>query len=65
VEHDQSAPGRGPAFHVKSISSYPGSGVSVDIWFAKGVGVIRELQVHHGTYGEERTTLIEFDPARR
>lgn len=65
VERDQSAPGRRPAFHVKSISSYPGSGLAVDIWFARGVGVTRELQVHNGTYGEERTTLIEFDPAPR
>ena len=65
VERDQFAPGRRPAFHIKSISSYPGSGITVDIWFAKDIGVTRELRAHNGTYGEERTTLIEFDQAPR
>jgi hypothetical protein len=57
----------GPAgqntFHIVSISSYPGSGMTVDLWFQKGVGVIREESIHHGTIGEERVRLVRFDPA--
>jgi hypothetical protein len=52
-------------FHVTSISSYPGAGVTADIWFEKGVGVVREDQVHHGTIGERRTRLLRFEPAAR
>jgi len=57
---------RQPAtFHVKSISSYPGSGQTVDIWFEKGTGIVRELDIHHGTIGEERTRLLRFEPPSR
>ncbi len=55
----------GPAFHVTNISGYPGSGMSVDIWFEKGVGIVREEEIHHGTIGEERTRLLRFEPERR
>lgn len=57
----------GPAgqntFHIVSTSSYPGSGMTVDIWFQKGVGIVREEEIHHGTIGETRIRLIHFDPA--
>jgi len=50
-------------FHITSISSYPGSGMTVDIWFIKGVGIVREEEIHHGTIGEERTRLLRFESA--
>jgi hypothetical protein len=61
----QSASGQPATFHLKSISSYPGSGQTVDIWFEKGAGIVRELDIHHGTIGEERTRLVRFEPAPR
>jgi hypothetical protein len=50
-------------FHITSVSSYLGSGMTADTWFEKGVGVIREVEIHHGTIGEDRTRLIRFEPA--
>ena len=50
--HDPAAPGQQNTVHVTNISSYPGSGMTVDIWFEKGVGVVREEEVHHGTIGK-------------
>ncbi|HLG97785.1 MAG TPA: hypothetical protein VKX49_15835 [Bryobacteraceae bacterium] len=64
-DHDRSAPGHRRTFHITSISSASRSGTTVDIWFAQGFGVVRELRVQHGTYGEERITLLSFDPALR
>jgi hypothetical protein len=52
-------------FHVTSISSYPGAGVTRDVWFEKGVGVVRVQEVHHGTIGERRLRLLRFEPAAR
>jgi hypothetical protein len=60
---DPSAPGGQKTFHVTSISGYPGAGITVDIRFTKGVGVIREEAIHHGTIGEERFRLLRFEPA--
>ncbi len=51
-------------FLIKSISYYPGSGQTEDIVFEKGVGILSEHGVHHGTYGEQRTQLVKFQPAR-
>jgi hypothetical protein len=48
------------SFH---ITSYIGSGTSIDIWFEKGVGVIRERDLHNGTYWEEAKRLLHFAPA--
>jgi hypothetical protein len=50
-------------FHITSISSYPGGGVTEDIWFQRGVGPVREDDIHHGTIGERRTRLLRFEPA--
>jgi hypothetical protein len=50
-------------FHITSVSSYPGSGETVDVWFGKGLGIAREVEIHHGTIGEERTLLLRFEPA--
>jgi len=61
--HDPLAPGKQRTFHVTSISSYLGSGMTADIWFEKGVGIVREEETHHGTVGEERTRLLHFEPA--
>jgi hypothetical protein len=52
-------------FHIRSISSYPGSGVTSDIWFEKGVGVVREEDIHHGTIGDSQTRLLRFEPAAK
>jgi hypothetical protein len=60
---DPSAPDKQNTFHITSVSSYLGSGMTADIWFAKGVGVVREEEIHHGTIGEERTRLLRFEPA--
>ena len=62
---DPSAPGGQKTFHVTSISAYPGAGITVDIWFEKGVGVVREEEIHHGTIGEKRTRLLRLEPALR
>jgi hypothetical protein len=61
IDNDAPIPSdaRGQTFH---LSAHPGSGETDDIWFAKGVGVIREQWVHHGTYEETRLDLIRFDP---
>jgi hypothetical protein len=60
---DQSAPDKQKTFHVTSIASYLGSGMTADIWFEKGVGIVREELIHHGTIGEDRTRLLHFEPA--
>ncbi len=39
--HDPAAPDQQNTFHVSNISSYPGSGMTVDMWLEKGVGVVR------------------------
>ncbi len=52
----------GNTFHITSVSSYLGSGQTADIWFEKGVGIVREEEIHHGTIGEERTRLVRFEP---
>ncbi len=59
----QSGPTEQKTFHITSISSYLGSGMTAEIWFEKGVGILREEEIHHGTIGEERTRLIRFQPA--
>ena len=59
---DQSAPDKQNTGHVTSVSSYLGSGMTADIWFEKGLGVVREDEVHHGTIGEARTHLLRFQP---
>jgi hypothetical protein len=52
-------------FHIASISSYPGGGVTVDIWFEKDVGILLEKEVHHGTIGEHKKRLLSFEPASK
>ena len=63
--HDPSTTDLHETFHVANISSYPGSGFTVDIWFERGVGIVREDDIHHGTVGEVRTRLLRFEPAPR
>ena len=46
-------------FHVVSISSYPGAGVTEEVWFERGVGIVREEEIHRGTIGEIRTWLVK------
>ncbi len=51
------------SFHIASVSAYLGSGETGSIWFTKGVGIVSEEYIHHGTLGEVRTRLIRFEPA--
>ena len=51
-------------FLIKSISYYPGSGQTVEVVFRKGVGILSQHGLHHGTYGEQRLQLVKFEPAR-
>lgn len=61
VNHqDAASPDKGKTFHV---TSYIGSGLTEDVWFERGVGIVRETDVHAGTYEEERTQLLYFEPA--
>ena len=62
---DSSAPSTRDIFHITSASSYLGSGMTADIWFEKGVGIVRKEEIHHGTIGEERTRLLRFESAQR
>jgi hypothetical protein len=62
-DHDLSVPGSQNTYHITSISAYPGAGITVDIWFAKGIGVLRKEAAHHGTLGEERIGLLKFESA--
>jgi hypothetical protein len=52
--------GRGLIFH---LLSHSGSGETDDVWLAKGIGVVREAKVHHGTYWESRQDLLAFNPS--
>jgi len=60
---DRSAPDQGNTFRVISIGPYLGAGMTAEIRFEKGVGIVREEDVHHGTVGEERVRLVRFEPA--
>ena len=51
----------GQTYH---LSRYVGSGLTDDIWFKKGVGIVQERSVHHGTYEETRIRLVRFEPAK-
>ena len=53
----RAANGRG-IFHVYT---FLGAGTTVDIWFQKGRGVVRERELHNGTYWEDRTTLLRTE----
>lgn len=62
IEQDPASSAHPRTFHITSSSSYNGSGMTVDVWFERNVGVDRRWAVHHGTYGEERTVLVSFAP---
>jgi hypothetical protein len=60
---DRSAPDKRNTFHVISVGPYLGSGMTAEIWFQKGVGIVREEEIHHGTVGEDRIRLVRFEPS--
>ena len=65
---NQILPKRGEAANSRAsapISAYPGAGVTADIWFEKGVGIIREEEIRHGTIGERRSSLPRYEPAAK
>ena len=39
--------------------SHLGSGTNIDRWFSKGVGIVQEVILHHGTYEEQRRSLVK------
>jgi len=57
---DPSSPDKGKTFHV---SSYIGSGLTEDVWFERGVGIVRETDVHAGSQEETRLMLFEPGPS--
>ena len=59
-DRDPSSPDKGKTFHV---SSDIGSGLTEDMWFEKGVGIVKETAVHAGTYEGTRDQLLLFEPA--
>jgi hypothetical protein len=46
------------AFDIRS--NHFGSGGLMDVWFQKGIGIISERYLHHGTYGEWTKRLRAF-----
>ncbi len=60
---DRFSPNKGTTFHIVSNSAYLGSGMTGDIWFQKGIGVVRQELIHHGTIGENREQLVRFVPS--
>ena len=55
LDADPFGPPGGKTFH---LSSYGGSGISMDRWFEQGVGLVQEVIEHHGTYDEDRRQLV-------
>jgi hypothetical protein len=67
TDQDASSPDKGKTFHVSSTGA---SGLAEDIWFERGVGIVREDAVHSGTnqagsHEEKRAQLLLFEPAPR
>ena len=60
---DRFSPNKGTTFHIVSNSAYLGSGMTGEIWFQKGIGVVRQELIHHGTIGENREQLVRFVPS--
>jgi hypothetical protein len=60
---DPALPEGQPAFHIINLSSVMGSGEKADIWFEKGVGVVRTEQVHSGTFWGGESKLLRFEAA--
>ena len=48
-----------PVANTFRLSSHLGSGEQIDRWFEEGVGVIQEVNEHHGTYDELRRQLLK------
>lgn len=46
----------GTTFH---LGAHAGSGTFVDEWFAKGIGILQSVTLHHGTYDEWRKMLLK------
>jgi hypothetical protein len=45
----------GQTYHA---SAHEGAGYFRDLWYAKGVGVVQSVGLHHGTYWEDRAQLL-------
>jgi hypothetical protein len=41
------------------MTSTTGSGESIDRWFTEGVGIVQQVNEHHGTYDEDRRRLLK------
>jgi hypothetical protein len=52
---DPFGPPGGRTYHMASTT---GSGEAIDRWFAEGIGIVQEVDEHHGTYDEDRRQLL-------
>lgn len=58
TEHDPASLDQGWTYH---LSSYIGSGLTEDIWFERGAGIVKEDDAHNGE--QTHTQLLFFGPA--
>jgi hypothetical protein len=56
-DFDPDAPNRERVFH---LSAYESSGTMSDRWYLNGVGIIRQVTRHRGTYFEKSRRLLQF-----
>jgi hypothetical protein len=59
---DPASPDKGKTFHLQT---YEGAGTTIDRWYEQGVGVVREVVFHNGTYFEDRRQLLRFEATSR
>jgi len=50
---------RPPGTQTWRIQTRAGSGASLDRWFAEGIGLVKQVMEHHGTYDEDRRQLLK------
>jgi len=43
---------------------YPHLGGGEQVWFKEGLGFVKAVLIHSGSYGEWETTLVDFTPAQ-
>ena len=58
VSGENSDPFGAPGTDTFHIWTPLGSGEVMDRWFARGIGVMQEVEEHHGTYDEDRRRLV-------
>ncbi len=61
TDQDPASLDKGRTYHV---SSYIGSGLTEDIWFERGAGIVKEDEVHNGEQTHSQLLFFEPAPAR-